>query len=80
MSPCDYDDKYEMAQFFYEDGLREKGWLHEDEIPNMDEVRRILSEAVDAAYQTGDKETFELSIANLCHLFDVVMPSGEFVL
>ena len=58
-----YDD-YQLT-------LEDSGYVYKDNIPNFDDTRDFLSGIVESLYKTGDIETLENCLEELCFQYDV---------
>jgi len=56
------------------------GWVHEDDIPNTDEVQDYLIGMLNALYHDGNVSRLEGCLEELCHLFDVEYKGGDCLL
>lgn len=53
------------------------GWVHENDIPNLDHVKKCLKGIVDSVYFTGDIDELENYLDEVCEEFDVKLPISE---
>lgn len=56
------------------------GWVHEDDIPDLDSVRDFLTGVIEAVYVTGDVDKLEDCLDEICHQFDLKLPAGQPIL
>lgn len=53
------------------------GWIHEDEIPDLDAAKSSLEAILRDVYVTGSPEDLEANLMQICALFDLEVPSGK---
>lgn len=53
------------------------GYISEDELPNFDETQQFLSGIQEALYKTGDVETLEHCLEELCAQFKTPFNPGD---
>lgn len=71
-----------MYEYAYEDdmGPEDNGWIHEDDIPDLDFVKGMLEGVRGAVYETGDIENLEDCLEELLSTFELRVPETEPVL
>lgn len=53
------------------------GWVHEDDLPNLDSVEDFLKGVIEAVYVTGNVEELENCLDEICSQFNLKLPAGE---
>lgn len=56
------------------------GWIHEDDVPDLELCQEMVERVIEAVYTTGDVDALEGFIDELAGLFDVKMPKTDPVL
>ena len=56
------------------------GWVHEDDLPDMDHCKDMLQGIIDAIYKTGDIAKLEDCLDELTHQFEMKIPESDPVL
>lgn len=56
------------------------GWVHEDDVPDLDHCKDMLQGIIEAFYQTGSVEELENCLDEICGQFDLKLPAGQPVL
>ncbi len=49
----------------------DQGYIHEDELPNIEHTREHLLDLIHAVYETGDIDVIEDRLDELCGQFDI---------
>jgi len=62
----EYDDDYM--------GPEDNGWIHEDDLPDLDHGKAMMLSVINAIYETGDTEQLEDCLDELAALFDLRLP------
>lgn len=58
----------------YEETPADYGWIHEDDLPDLDFVRYELANLVKAVYKTGNINDLEKSLEEICESLEVNYP------
>jgi len=68
----DYDS-WKLASPYddYSPSPSDEGYVHEDDLPNFDDTRDFLSGIVESLYKTGNVESLEHCLEELCAQYDV---------
>jgi len=53
------------------------GWVHEDDIPDLDHLQDMLEGIVEALYVTGNVEELENCLDEAVHCFGLKLPAGD---
>lgn len=53
------------------------GWIHEDNLPNLDLCKKTLNSAIEAVYFSGNIDQLENCLDELCAQFDLMLPARE---
>ena len=63
----------------YTDGptMEDYGYIHEEGVPNLDDMRDQLKGVLEALYSTGDVHSMESCLDELCGLLDMTMNAGS---
>lgn len=73
--------EYNAPDSWYEEPTStESGWVHQDDLPDLEGVKDYLKEILRSVYVTGDIEELENSLGEICSQFDLKLPAGEAVL
>ena len=56
------------------------GWIHEDDVPDLDACERFLQVMIKCVYENGNMEIFEDALDELAAQFDLKLPEGKPVL
>lgn len=56
------------------------GWIHEDDVPDLDHCTDMLKGILEAVYVTGNVEELENCLDELSGQFDLKLPAGDPVL
>ena len=70
-----YNDSYNDS--YYENTPSDFGWIHESDIPDLEECKNLLQTLIDAVYTTGNIQSLESAIEDLASQLDVEMPSHD---
>jgi hypothetical protein len=65
----DYDYEFPTPQ--------DEGWIHEDELPDLEHAKNMLISVRNAIYDTGDIETLEDCLEELLACFELSIPKSE---
>lgn len=60
----------------YEETPADHGWIHEDDLPDLDGVKDFLTGVLEAVYVTGDVDALENCLDEICSQFDLKLPAG----
>ena len=63
----------EEPEYYPED----KGWIHEDDIPNLTFVKNMLTELTCSIYKTGDVGMLECALEEILASFEMKIPTGK---
>lgn len=80
MGYCDYGPPDSWYEPDYEETPADHGWIHEDDLPDLDSVRDFLTGVIEAVYVTGDVESLENCLDEICGQFDLKLPAGQPIL
>ena len=58
----------------------DNGWIHEDDLPNLDSIKDFLTGVLEAVYVTGNVGELENCLDEICSQFDLKLPAGQPVL
>jgi len=75
MKLFDYDD-----ETGYTTGPEDYGYIHEDDVPDLDHCREMLEGILESIYKTGDIDKLEDCLDELCGAFDIQMIASHPVL
>lgn len=63
---------------YYEDGCAEDhGYVHEDDLPDFDKIKDHLRGVVESVYESGNLDSLEHCLEELCHQFDMHVPAKD---
>ena len=61
----------------YEYGPETNGWIHEDDLPNLERIKDQLQGAIEAIYETGDVAMLESCLDEACHELGMTIKDAE---
>jgi len=61
----------------YEQTPEDYGYIHQDDLPDLEGMRDWLQGVVEAMYKTGDVMEMERCLDELCHALDVPMVAAD---
>ena len=64
----------------YVETPEDHGYIHEDDLPDLDHIKDYLEGVLEAVYVTGDVEVLENCLDEICGQFDLKLPVSEPVL
>lgn len=68
---------YAYNDSYYENTPADFGWVHESDIPDIEECKKLLQTLIDAVYTTGNIQSIDSAIEDLASQLDVEMPSHD---
>lgn len=57
--------------------MEENGWVHKDDLPDLDHVRDMLQGLVEGIYETGNIEDIEFCMEEILHQFRMKFSKDE---
>jgi len=63
-----------------EEPLYPEGWIHEDDIPDLEFSRGMIESIINAIYETGDIENLEDCLEELAGGFELKIPNKQSLL
>lgn len=66
-----FDDEIELSDC---------GWIHEDDLPDLDFAKSMLISVINAVYETGDLENFEDCLDELATTFNLRLPQKKLMI
>lgn len=68
---------YYLKPEYWPETLEERGYIHEDNLPDLDNVRSNIKEIIKAMYLTGDVAYMESCLDEVCYELNIDIDKGD---